>query len=107
MIDKALTLIRVFHNLKQKDLAERLNISPSYLSEIESGKKPVTLELLQKYSEQFRIPTSSLMYFSEQIDQLGGQHTASPIAVKALKMLEWINTITRDDEDTNGEKLPS
>jgi transcriptional regulator with XRE-family HTH domain len=105
MIDKALTLIRVFHNIKQKDLAENLGVSPSYLSEIESGKKQVTVELLQKYADHFRIPVSSLLYFSEQVDRAGQQHSGNPIAAKALKMLEWLDTITRDQEEEREQKV--
>ena len=39
MLSDALRLIRVFHDLKQQDLADRLEISKSYLSEIENGQK--------------------------------------------------------------------
>ena len=66
MINDALKLVRVYHNLKQKDLADALNLSPSHLNEIESGKKQVTLEVLEKYSKFFKIPPSSLLYFAER-----------------------------------------
>lgn len=98
MINEALRLARVFHNVKQKDLAKELEVSPSYLNEIESGKKQVTMEILQKYADYFRVPPSSLLYFAEQKDQ-AGKKAANPIATKALKMLEWIETITRDNGD--------
>lgn len=68
MLNKALRLIRVFHDLTQKDLAKKLQISKSYLSEIESGKKKPTLEIINGYSEQFDIPVSSIMFFSESMD---------------------------------------
>lgn len=99
MINKALRLVREFHNLKQKQLAEALRVSASYLNEIESGKKQVTMDILQKYSVYFRIPTSSLLYFAEQKNTQGDKRPANPIAVKALKMLDWVEMITRDGED--------
>ena len=99
MINDALRLARVFHNLKQKELAEALDLSPSYLNEIESGKKQVTMEILQKYSAHFKIPVSSLLYFAEQQKRSGTKPLANPIAAKALKMLDWVETITRDDDD--------
>ena len=68
MLNKALRLMRVFHDLSQKDLAEKLGMSKSYLSEIESGKKTPTLDLLSRYSEIFDIPLSSIMFFSENLD---------------------------------------
>ena len=99
MISEALKLVRVYHNMKQKDLADALELSPSYLNEIESGKKQVTLDVLEKYSQHFKIPISSLLYFAEQKGRLGEQRQVNPIAAKALKMLDWIETITRDHED--------
>lgn len=67
MLSEALRLIRVFHGLKQTDLAERFGISKSYLSEIESGKKTASIELVQKYSVEFQIPASSILFFSESL----------------------------------------
>lgn len=99
MINEALKLVRVYHNMKQKDLADALRLSASYLNEIESGKKQVTMDVLEKYSQYFKIPTSSLLYFAEQKGRFGEQRQVNPIAAKAIKMLDWIDTITRDDED--------
>ncbi|MBN4001806.1 helix-turn-helix transcriptional regulator [Nostoc sp. LPT] len=69
MLSEALRLIRVFYDLTQKELAEKLGISKSYLSEIESGKKTPTLDLLNRYSEFFDIPASSIMFFSESLNK--------------------------------------
>ncbi|MFB2768076.1 helix-turn-helix transcriptional regulator [Pelatocladus sp. BLCC-F211] len=69
MLNEALRLMRVFHDLSQKELAEKLGISKSYLSEIESGKKIPTLDLLNRYSEFFDIPVSSIMFFSESLNK--------------------------------------
>ncbi len=101
MINEALKLTRVFHNLKQKELAEALGVSPSYLNEIESGKKQVTMEILAKYSDYFHIPSSSLLYFAERKGRDAQEGKARPIAAKALQMLAWVDAITRDHEDQN------
>jgi transcriptional regulator with XRE-family HTH domain len=69
MIGEALRTMRVFHDMTQKDLAEKLEISKSHLSEIESGKKTPTLALLERYSHVFNIPTSSILFFSENMDE--------------------------------------
>jgi transcriptional regulator with XRE-family HTH domain len=99
MINDALKLVRVYHNLKQKELATALDLSPSHLNEIESGKKQVTMEILEKYSLFFKIPTSSLLYFAERKGKNGKKGSINPIATKALKMLEWIDSITTDKKD--------
>ncbi|HEY5909797.1 MAG TPA: helix-turn-helix transcriptional regulator [Verrucomicrobiae bacterium] len=107
MINDALRLIRVFHNLKQKDLAKALGLSASHICEIEAGKKQVTMEVLQKYADYFRIPASSLLYFAEHKDRRGEEKGVNPIAAKALKMLDWIEMITRPGEGSDEEKIPA
>lgn len=69
MIHEALSLIRVFHKMKQKELAEKLEISRSYMSGIESGKKKPTYDLLQRYSNIFDVPISSLFLLSEFMEK--------------------------------------
>ncbi len=71
MIGKALRLIRVFHNIKAYDLAGNLEISASYLSEIETGKKQPSLELIHKYSSYFQLKPSAILFFSEELDSKG------------------------------------
>jgi transcriptional regulator with XRE-family HTH domain len=91
MLNDALRLIREFHCVKQKTLAKGLSISTSYLSEIENGKKKANLELLEKYSEFFKVAPSSLLLFSEE---LGHNPTSDKIrfkaATKIIKIMNWI-----------------
>ena len=92
MLNEALRLIRVFHDLNQKDLADRLGISNSYLSEIESGKKTPTLEVIEKYSEVFNMPSSSILFFSENLNNGGKvEKTRKHISNKVIKILDWIS----------------
>jgi transcriptional regulator with XRE-family HTH domain len=92
MINKALKVIRQFHKIKQSDLAIELGISKSYLSEIESGKKPVSFEILEKYSLSFDIPVSSLVFFSENMENEGKLAKNFRLAVteKIIKVMEWL-----------------
>ena len=90
MQHEALRLVRVFHDMSQTALAERLKISKSYLSEIESGKKQVTLELLQKYAATFGMPLSSLLFFAEQVEGRARERVRTSIAGKVVKMLDWM-----------------
>ncbi len=93
MQNDALRLIRVFHDMSQTALADKLGISKSYLSEIEKGeKKKVTLDLLERYSQVFNIPVSSLMFFAEQLDADKHEKVRATVAGKVLKMLDWIAT---------------
>jgi transcriptional regulator with XRE-family HTH domain len=91
MYDRALKTIRQYHRLSQSDLADQINISRSYLNEIERNKKEPSLEVLNKYALRFEVPLSSLMLFAEQ----GGNTTFDKarvfVADKVLKMLEWVS----------------
>jgi transcriptional regulator with XRE-family HTH domain len=100
MLSRALKVMRQFHNQSQVSLAGNLGISSSYLSEIESGKKEPTLELLNKYAATFNVPLSSILAFSETLD--GNQNVGkvrSFVAKKMLKILEWISE-NGEDSDT-------
>lgn len=87
MIGTALRLVRDYHRLDQRELAGKLGISPSYLSELEKGKKKPSLELLEKYQAVFDLPPSSLIYIFEALETGKGKG----IAKKAIKILDWAN----------------
>jgi transcriptional regulator with XRE-family HTH domain len=91
MLNQALRLIRIYHDVSQKDMATRLQISAPYLSEIEAGKKEPTLMLLRKYSEEFNIPMSSIMFFSEHMeDGEAASRLKTSVSGKVLALLKFI-----------------
>lgn len=91
MIGEALRLIRVFHDRKSVDLARDLEISPSYLSEIEHGKKKASLELLQKYARVFKTKPSVILFFSEELDKEKGR---GPVQIKAReKFVKFLKAV--------------
>ena len=91
MLGEALRLIRVYHDLKQKHAAERLGMSTSYISEIEKGVKVPTLDIIERYSKIFDIPVSSIMFFSENLDQRGNYDNArSFVAGKVLALMQFL-----------------
>ena len=92
MLGSVLKHIRVFNKNTQLELAENLDISRSYISEIESGSKIPTIELLQKYSDNFNIPLSTIMLFAEEYDDKNGlkNKTKHLLAKTTLDLLDWI-----------------
>ena len=88
MLNESLRLIRIYWGKTQVDLSSDLGISQSYLSDVENGKKEVTIDLLNKYSRVLDVPMSSLLLFAENIDghpPMG--RTRMFLAGKALKLL--------------------
>lgn len=90
MIGEALRLIRVFHDTSVSDLATELEISQSYLSEIENGKKPPPLTLIDKYAKHFHTTTSAIMFFSEDIDTSKSKNKKDKIREILFKFLKAI-----------------
>lgn len=91
MLSEALRLIRVFHDMKQVELAKELGVSKSYVSEIENGNRTPSLDVVNKYSELFGIPVSSIMFFSENLDGPEKANKAKNyISSKVIDFLKFI-----------------
>jgi transcriptional regulator with XRE-family HTH domain len=99
MLSEALRLLRVYHDMRQYELAVKLGVSKSYISEIENDNRSPSLEVIQKYAEEFKIPVSSIAFFAEQIDDHSktGKKLLSvktAIASKVIGMLKLIEERT-------------
>lgn len=91
MINEALRLIRIFHDLKQFELAERLGVSKSRISEVENGVKNPSLGLIELYSEEFDIPMSSILFFAEELPNAkNGEKVRAKVASKVIDILKFI-----------------
>ena len=92
MLNEALRLVRIFHRLNQSQLAKQMGISRSYLSELESGKKIPTLNILSQYSEIFGLPTSSILLFSENLENNSvAEKTRHFVGKKLIKIMSWLS----------------
>ena len=93
MLNRALKVLRTYHQLSQTALAQKLEVSNTYLCEIEKGTKTPGIDLLAKYSAVFKMPLSTILLFSEKIDESGQHRDKLRIAAadKVLKLLEWID----------------
>lgn len=91
MIGEALRLIRVFHDLKQKEAAVKLGLSTSYLSDLERGGRSPTLETIERYARVFDMPVSSILFFSENLDNPGAAERARGfVAGKLLALMRFL-----------------
>jgi transcriptional regulator with XRE-family HTH domain len=66
-IAEALRLFRVFHDLTLAELASKLDVSSSFLSSVETGRKKPNLNLIEKYASVFGTTTSAIIFFSEEL----------------------------------------
>lgn len=66
-VGKSIKLFRVHANMKQKELAQKLEIRDSYLSQLENEKKEPSLSLLKKIAGALDVPIA--MFFWENNEQ--------------------------------------
>lgn len=98
MIGEALRLLRIFNGYKSAELADKLEISQSYVSEIENNKKQPTMDILDKYAIVFDMKKSTLLLFAESLeeDQETKKDKKQRVAwagVKLLKILEKVGNL--------------
>lgn len=102
MINKAIKLFRQYNKMTQSEVADHLFISKSYISEIESGKKTVNMDLLEKFASLYDMPVSSLVFFSESLSSPESQvpkKFRNFVSDKVLNVLEW--KIEREEKAKN------
>lgn len=65
-IGKAVREVRKkrFPHVNQQEFARRINITQSYLSQIETGDKIPSVELLEVISNEIGMPLSGIMWFA-------------------------------------------
>ncbi len=97
MINEALRLLRLYCGFSQAEMAKRLSVTQSLISDIEGGRKNVTMDLLQSYSDTVDVRMSQLLFFAEEIE---GQPIARRgqliVADKVLKLLEKLKPNDRE-----------
>lgn len=88
-IGKNIKLFRTIVGLKQKELAQKIEIQESYLSSIENDKKEPSLSLLRKISKALDIPLS--MLFWEGTDNLNNNSSESKLKKLLIKLTKEIH----------------
>jgi transcriptional regulator with XRE-family HTH domain len=95
---EALRLLRVFHDLNQAEASETLRISAPYLSQLESGRKTASMDVIGKYADAFAVPVSSILLLAERIGtgDFSNLDRDQLVARKILRILDWLQD-TQDD----------
>lgn len=98
-IGTVLKKLRMIYSYSAKDLAVELDISPSYLSEIENNKKSPSLDILENFSSIFDIKLSSLLLMAEDF----AENENKPKKFVQTRMLSLLTKFS-SSEETNNEK---
>ncbi|GAA0283357.1 hypothetical protein GCM10008922_47390 [Faecalicatena contorta] len=101
MIGEALRLLRIFNGYKSVELAKKLEISQSYVSEIENNKKQPTMEILDKYANIFDMKKSTLLLFAESLedDPQMGNDKRKKVALAGMKLLKILEKVGKLEDE--------
>ena len=100
-IGRTLKLIRVLKGLKQKVLAEKLGISPNYLSSVENDKKEPSLSFIRLVSKELDVPVSFL--FLDNVDEETMSDEQRAIYQKLKSLLVEFQSLKSNN--TNGKDI--
>ncbi len=96
-INEALRLLRLYCRYSQAEIAERVGVTQSLISDVEGARKSVSMDLLEAYSAAVGVKMSQLLFFAEEIE---GQPIARRgqliVAEKVLHLLEKLRPAERE-----------
>ena len=90
MLSNALKLIRQYHAMDQRQVAMAVGIAVSTVSMLETGTRVPSYDILCGYSKAFNIPVSSILFFSEELENEDHEKVRVFVAEKVLKILNWV-----------------
>lgn len=65
-LGRAIVLLRRNKSISQENLALEAGIDRKYMSDIENGKRNISIEVIQKIANTFEMPISELMKCAEE-----------------------------------------
>lgn len=96
-LGRAIKLCRTQRNLNQSDLAERADISVSYLSLLERGKRDPNFSTIQNIASALNVPFNILAFLAADENDLTGMspELIEKLSYTALKAIESSNHETQ------------
>jgi len=89
MLHDALRYVRKFHRKSILQTSKEIGVSPSYISEIENGKKRIHNDMLEAYSKAFDMPISAFYLIAESKNSSSTSRKSS-VRKKIGRIIEWI-----------------
>lgn len=89
-ISKALKLCRTQKGISKTLLAERADLSISYLTLLEQGKRDPNISTINQLCIALNIPASIFMFLASDVNELNGisKELAEKISLTALQLME-------------------
>ena len=84
---RAIRVVRSAHGLSQRQLADRIGVSPSHLSLLESGKRDPSLKLLEEIAVCLAVPMHLLTLLASDVGNVDDPKHAEQIADVAKALL--------------------
>lgn len=88
-INEILKLVRIAQDLSPKEVADRMNVRSSYITDVERGDRNPNLKTLDKYCTALNISTDNLFLWRE--DQKKNRYTYRRLLMKLLQAIEEID----------------
>ena len=92
-INRILRMLRIAEDIKACDLAILIGLSPTYISDIEKGRKRPTLNVLEKYGQYFGISPANLLLLQEGNQQASNTELLFRVLEKKLESMEARETV--------------
>lgn len=64
-LGNAIKLIRTARNVRQRDLASELDVSPNYLSMLEANRRVPSVTFLRKIASKLQVPAGLFLLWAE------------------------------------------
>jgi transcriptional regulator with XRE-family HTH domain len=65
-LGNAIKLVRTARNVRQRDLASKVKVSPNYLSMIEADRRTPSITFLKKLASKLRVPSGLFLLWAEE-----------------------------------------
>lgn len=96
---KAIRICRAARGLSQTDLASQLDLSPSYLSLLEAGKRHPSLKTLERVSRTLHVPSHLLLLLASEPEELREQNKEDVERLSLILLELLVKTPPNDQAD--------
>lgn len=89
-LGNVLRLFRIARDMTVKELAEKMDVSSSYICDVERGARNPSMETYQKYSDALRVPLSTIIFFNEEVTSYG--YSYRKLLISILQKVDILET---------------